>query len=396
MADAIVNDQFNNRYDNATTDASRFNYRMLEALATGNPFFNVTQSSADGSPTILSGVMDTGMISAMTGANQAGVIYTAQDVSRDVSATIASRLEAYRAVVQEIGSDSALGSAADILNDRYLNRIWASGIGSWSDADKRKGFEGYKYNGKGVMLGYDRAFCATIFGISAAYIEGDYEDKSATSHDSKIKNYAVNAYLTYNGSTGFFATLSGGWLYSDNDIRERRAGLWATEDYHTNTWHAEAKLGYDIQPCDNWSISPSVGVNFIQAKANSHELKVEGINGAVRNYSSAKNHLVEIPVEIQAAYEMPLSDVTSLTVMANGGYAYNLNDHAVRGTSSTIGIPGVTPSHIVGRKLGHHSWKAGVGAKLRHDNWDIGVKYDYYGRDKYQNHRVMGTIGYSF
>ncbi len=376
-----------------TNSAASFNYAFYGALANNDRTFEITNSTGK---TILAGTVDLGMISAYNGANQAGVLYTAQDVSRDVSATISSRLEAYRAVVQQIGSDSALGSAADILNDRYLNRVWASGIGSWSDADKRKGFEGYKYDGKGVMLGYDRAFCATIFGISAAYIEGDYEDKSATSHDSKIKNYALNAYMTYNGSTGFFATVSGGWVYSDNDIRERRAGLWATEDYHTNTWHAEAKLGYDIQPCDNWSISPSVGVNFIHAKANSHDLKVEGINGAVRNYSSAKNHMVEIPVEIQAAYEMPLSDITSLTVMANGGYAYNLNDHAVRGTTSTIGIPGVTPSNIVGRKLGHHSWKAGVGAKLRHDNWDIGVKYDYYGRDKYQNHRVMGTIGYSF
>ncbi|MCD8351175.1 MAG: autotransporter domain-containing protein [Planctomycetaceae bacterium] len=376
-----------------TNSAASFNYAFLGALANNDRTFGITNSTGK---TILAGTLDLGMVSAYNGANQAGVIYTAQDVSRDVSATISSRLEAYRAVVQQIGSDSALGSAADILNDRYLNRVWASGIGSWSDADKRKGFEGYKYNGKGVMLGYDKAFCATIFGISAAYIEGDYEDKSASSHDSKIKNYAVNAYMTYNGSTGFFATVSGGWVYSDNDIRENRGGLWATEDYHTNTWHAEAKLGYDIQPCDNWSISPSVGVNFIHAKANSHDLKVEGINGAVRNYSSAKNHMVEIPVEIQAAYEMPLSDITSLTVMGNVGYAYNLNDHAVRGTSSTIGIPGVTPSDIVGRKLGHHSWKAGVGAKLRHDNWDLGVKYDYYGRDKYQNHRVMGTIGYSF
>lgn len=375
---------------NFGTQAGQFNYAALEAMANGNSYFNWNGGS---------GMVDKGLISAMNGSNLSGVNYVAQDVARDIFTSLHSRLDAYRAVAIDIASDTALGSLGsvdDILNDRYLNRIWAGGLGSWTNAKERKGFEGYKYDGKGVMLGYDRAFGAAILGIAGAYVEGDYEDKSASSHDSKIKNYAVNAYMTYNASSGFFATLSGGWVYSDNEIRERRGGYWANEDYHTNTWHAEAKLGYDIQPCDNWSISPSVGVNFIHAKGSAHDLDLEGVAGATRSYSSAKNHLVEIPVEIQAAYQVAISDVTNVTFMANGGYAYNLNDHAVRGTSITNGIPGVEAAHIVGRKLGHSSWKAGVGVQVRHDNWDLGVKYDYYGRDKYRNHRLMGTIGYSF
>lgn len=378
--------------DIATSEAGRFNYAALEAMANGSNTFSWERNNG----TFGYGFNDKGLIAAMNGSNLSGVNYVAQDVARDIFTTLHARLDAYRAVLVDLESNTALASPADVLNDRYLNRFWAGGIGSWTNAKERKGYEGYKYNGKGVMLGYDRAWRNAIFGIAGAYIEGDYKDKTAVSHDSKINNYAVNAYMTVNGSTGFYATLSGGWVYSDNDIRERRGGLWTTEDYHTSTWHAEGKFGYDIQPCDNWVVTPSIGANFIYAKGSSHELTAEGVAGSLRSYSSHKNHLVEIPVEVQAEYEMAFSDVTRVSFMANGGYAYNLNDHAIRGMSLTEGLNGVETSKVVGRKLGHGSWKAGVGVKVRHDKWDLGVKYDYYGRDKFNSHRLMGTIGYSF
>ena len=364
------------------------NVTLLQALATDNRNFKLTNGTT--------GTFDKGLLAAFNGQMAAAPVYVAQDTLRDIATTLHSRLDAYRRVVEYvnqngIASSNALGSAG-VLNERYMNRLWVGGLGTWQNADKRKGFDGWKYDGAGVMLGYDRAAGAAIFGFSASYVEGDYEDKTATGHDSKIKQYAANAYATYNFTSGMFATLVGGYSYADNDISEIRGGNRAREDYHTNTWYAGARLGYDIEPCDNFSISPSVGADFFYSRANGHRVDYAG--QSMWGYSAMKNHNVEIPAEVKVAYEVNMGDNKGLTLMASGGYAYNLNDHGVRGD---VGLIGTDVSYRnVGRQLGHHSWKAGAGAKLRWNQWDVGVKYDYYGRSNYDAHRVTGQVGFNF
>ena len=369
--------------------AGQLNLDIMKSLASANHTFN-----SGG----VSGIMDRGLLAAYNGSVASGPIYVAQDTTRDLINTLHSRLDAYRkvqecATPEGFGTASALGSAS-VMNERYLNRVWAGALGTWQNADKRKGFDGYKYNGAGVIMGYDRAVGAAIMGASVAYVEGDYKDKSAISHDSKIKQYAADVYATYNASSGFFATVMGGFNYGDNDIKEIRGNNNTRADYNTYTWHAGAKVGYDIEPCDNFTITPSVGANFFYTRATSHNFRLA--DQSVLHYGSMKNNNIEIPVDVKVAYEIPMGEDKGLTLMANGGYAYNLNDKGVNGSLSLNGNGNVESYRAIGRKLGHHSWNAGLGVKYRMNQWDIGVKYDYQGRNNYHNQRIMGTVGYSF
>lgn len=381
----------------ANNTVGGLNSEIFDAFAYNYDSFSYTNAAGK----TISGRMNRGLLAAYNGQSQAGVNYVSEDVSRELISTLHSRLDAYRKVkdctTPANPCEPALGNLVlnpEQYDSRYLNRFWAGALGTWQDASRRNGFDGYKYDGKGAILGYDRAFGPAVVGVAASYIEGDYEDKTATRHDSEIKHYSGDIYATYNASSGFFTSVMGGFTHSDNDIRETRGGNMAREEYYTNTWHASAKVGFDFEPSEKLVITPTVGVDFFYSDSTAHSMKYAGSNKLV-HYGSMSHNAVEIPVDVQVAYNVQLDKNKELQLLGNGGYAYNVNDHGVVG-DLTVNGSNLPTYRAIGRKLGHHSWNAGVGAKLKMDNWDVGVKYDYYGRSSYDAHRVMGTVGYSF
>ena len=331
-----------------------------------------------------------------------GPVFVAQDVSRDLITTLHARVADVRVLneevaqyqtIQTIASDTGLPSMAVIapVNNQYLARFWGGGLGTWQNANKRKDATGYKYEGYGAILGFDRVFGPVVAGISAAYIEGDYKERDARRNDSTIKNYAGDIYLTYSACSGFFATVMAGYTYSDNDLRMDWNGDWQTRDFHTSTWRAGGKLGYDFAPTERLTISPSVGANFFHSQSKGHGVYENNIRQG--RMGKMRHNNVEIPAEVRVAYQVRMTDHSDLTLMANGGYAYNLNDQNVYGTDTELGG---APERHHGRQQGHNMYTAGAGVKYRNGQWDLGVKYDYLARSKYDSHRVMGSIGYSF
>ncbi|MCD7898196.1 MAG: autotransporter domain-containing protein [Planctomycetaceae bacterium] len=377
----------------ATSTAGQINFDILEAFAHGNSTFGTD------SKTGVSGTLDRALLSMYNGSNQTGVVQVSVDVSKDIVNTLHSRLDAFRRYLVVIdpatGSEAALGNAI-LEDDRYFNRVWAGVLGSRMNADKRKGFEGYKYKGEGGIIGYDRGIGAGLIGFSAAYIKGDYEDKSSIAHDSDIENYAFDVYGTYNFSNGFFTTLNAGYTRSRNKINELRGDNWAREKYHTDSWRAGLKIGYDIMVSDTFFVSPSIGVDAYYARSNRHNANIDG--QSLVEYGRMKTHGVEIPVDVKLSKDFVINSCSTVTLMANGGYAYNLHDKGIRGDLRVTGLEGanVGAYRAEGRKLGHHSWNAGAGVRFRYNEWEFAAKYDFYGRKGYTDHRVMGQVGFNF
>ncbi len=380
-------------YVTTGSTAGQINFDILEAFAHGNSTFGTDSNTG------VSGTLDRALLSMYNGSNQTGVVQVSVDVSKDIVTTLHSRLDAFRrylvAIDPATGSEVALGNA--ILEDgRYFNRVWAGVLGSRMNADKRKGFEGYKYKGEGGIIGYDRGFGAAMIGFSAAYIDGDYEDKSSIAHDSDIENYAFDVYGTYNFSNGFYTSLNAGYTRSRNKINELRGDNWAREKYHTDSWRAGFKIGYDVMVSDTFFVSPSIGVDAYYSRSNRHDAAIDGQN--LVEYGRMKTHGVEIPVDVKLSKDIVLNNCSTVTLMANGGYAYNLHDKGIRGDLRVNGLQGVNVGayRAEGRKLGHHSWNAGAGVRFRYNEWEFAAKYDFNGRKGYTNHRVMGQVGFNF
>lgn len=334
--------------------------------------------------------------------------YIVEDTTRDILATMHSRLDAFRKVALPVAAEPAAAEPAVAVgteafgslvlpeyvtcDSRYLNRFWGGGLGAWQDADEQGEYSGYEYKGQGVLLGYDRAFGAATVGIAGSYVKGDYEVADASRHNSEIKQYSGHVYATYNTSKGFFFTLTGGYTYGDAEIDETNIAtkFKRYEDFHSQTFNAGLRMGYDFEPTPTVVITPSVGGNFFHTKVSEHDAVDE--TGTYR-LREGRHNLVELPFDIQVAKEFDFGKNRLLQISANGGYAYNLTRKAANGE---LTLAGVDEGNAIDRDLGRSTWKAGAGARLKMDQWDIGVKYDFLTRSDFSAHRVMGTVGFSF
>ena len=350
--------------------------------------------------------IDRGTLEYVNGGHLYGVTDVAIETNRSFFTDIANRAKVvnrqFTALRETMGSTDALASTA--MNKEAANRVWAGGFGLWQDSDMHDGFSGYKYDSWGVIMGYDRAIGPGLaVGVSGAYNKGDYKDKGALAHDSDIESWSGGLYATYSTCAGFFATVFGGYTYSDNDLRELRrdpvsgTNQWAEADFYTNTWSAGGAMGWDIRPVCNLTITPSVGFNYIRAKNSTHDSWLGGV--ATQQIRGAKNHGMFLPVELTMQYDVQVGDDAKIRLEAGGGYAYNFEKGGLDGSISyfdLVGPGGSVTAAVRSRDNSRHSYKVGGGVRYQYKNVDVGVRYDYMGKNHYDAHRVMGTLGVSF
>ena len=358
----------------------------------GAPLAGSSSFSAGG----VSGAINTAFANTLmgnTGSNVNAVsMGTVGQVQNSIAGRMASTRSALASVSKQTGSDYALASR--ILDCDYMNRVWVGGLAMWEDADARKGLSGYKYDSYGVIAGYDRMFGAFTFGGAFGYTGGDYEDKAARSHDSDIESYAFSLYGAYNHCSGFFASVSGGYTYSDNDINEHDGANWSREDFHTDTWNIGGKVGYDWKVTDCLTLTPSVGLSYVHSKNSAHSVNYGGVR--LLRYGNLKNHATTIPVEVAAGYDIATGDDGVLNLNASVGYSYNFNNDGAEGNIIFNGLANGTAWRATGRESGRHTFNAGAGFKYTRGRFDCGLRYDYFGKADYDAHRLVGTVGISF
>jgi outer membrane autotransporter protein len=366
-----------------------FNMAVLGAMLDGNG----SQFTVNGEKYAVT----QGLVESYVGANQYGRIAAAFDGVLDIGGAVFSRVGQINRQFAEArkfsGADDALASA--ILNRDYCNRVWFSGLGLWQDMDARDGFAGYEYDSYGFITGLDRAFGAVTVGGAFSYASGDYENKLAEQNNSDIDNFGFNLYASYNHACGLFASLLGGYALSDNNIREVVGGMAFKEDYNTNSWYLGGKLGYDWRPAANFSVTPSVGLTYVNAKAKGHNRYAGGI-GPVVAYGSVRQKSTLLPIDLAVGYDITCLGEGNLNLSANVGYSYNFDGDAVDGVASLVGLNNDISYDVRGGNPGRHTLNLGGAARFQFKRFDIGVRYDYYGKSGYDAHKLTGSVGVSF
>ncbi len=330
--------------------------------------------------------------SALSGAGMvAHVVQVAMRASHNAADMTFDRAVGYGSILMDVaaGTGSDAGYAADILNATVLNRIWAGGMGQWENARDRGGFSGYRYDAHGFAAGYDRAVRNVILGGSYSYTTGDYQDKAAVAHDSTIDNHAFTLYAAYHHRSGLFGTVVAGYTFSENDMRELRGGEWTEQDFTTSTWYLGGKVGYTYTPFENFSLTPAVGVGYIDARSSAHDGVQAGKTEHRFNRLSANT--VFVPVEVRAAYTHRFGPDHELGIRAKGGYSYNFDTTAAHGTVYQYSPPGGAGIAAAGRDTGHNAWSVGVGVRYRYKRVDVAFDYEYVTSRDYDSHRVMLT-----
>lgn len=340
------------------------------------------------------------------------LFYGPTDIAIETSRAFASdvnlRTKAIRCqfvAQREAGSMDALATMA--MNSELLNRFWAGGFGYWLDADDKDTFSGYKYDGYGLILGYDRVVAPGLaMGVSAAYMDGDYEDKGAIANNSKIESFTAGLYATYSNDCGWFATGNLAYTYSDNrlsDLRndpttDDRSNSWTENKYRTSTWNLGLSGGYDFRPSECFTITPQIGINYVHASNSDHNSLFGGL--ATQRAKGIKNHGLFLPADLTVMYDWHLANDAKLRFEASAAYAYNLRESGLKGHIDYFDLidqnDNTPRAKVASRDNSRHNYKFGGAVRYKLAQWDFALKYDYYGRADSTAHRVLATACIAF
>lgn len=279
-----------------------------------------------------------------------------------------------------------------------VNRVWASGNYSTDSAGSGDGFAGYKYRGKGLLVGYDRLFDRFAAGAAVSYMGGDFRDGSALSNGSTIDTYGVHLYGNFQSDDDVFVSASLGYTYSDNQLCDARTldGKygWNKGDFGGNSLMAAINVGKDFHLGDYFILSPSVGFNYVNTRNSSHRQYFAadgqpGGGGATLDVSGVSGHSTTLPIDLALSYELYGTDESMFVLTGNVGYAYEFNNKGASGTVTYADLPGVGPVQIATREIGRHVLNLGVNAKYNYKQYEVGLGYDYIGRNRYNSHSVL-------
>ncbi len=355
-----------------------------------------------------------GAMASATGVNAAQTLDAVLGSTRNVLATLRGRGGQIRRERQQIagltGSNAALASR--IMNECTNNRVWAAGMGQWEDLDDSSdGIAGYTYRAGGAAVGYDRAFGPFTLGGAFAYLGGTFKDKSALANDSRIDNYSFDLYANYYHHSGFDFTVMGGYTYADSDIRrgltrfvDDGGGVtavhgWEDGDYGTDTWMAGFEMGYDWRVTECFSLRPSAGITYLNARSESYTRSFRADDGrpaASDRVDRVKNHSTSLPLDLEASYRTRVGSEATLGLTAHVGYAYELHNRGAEGTLAWGNVANAPRIDFRGRKPGRSSWNTGAGVAMAWRNLDVAMRYDYYRRSDFDAHVVVGSVGISF
>lgn len=298
----------------------------------------------------------------------------------------------------------------------FVNRVWASPFHNYVKQKDRDLDSGYEYKMTGVSVGYDFISGPFSAGASFTYSRGDYDWNDAD-NDNKINNYGASLYAQYYTSSGFFASIDGGYNYGDNewnrnlralngtfdfgnDAGAYRLNAWERGDNHTSSYWVGGLLGYDFKTCSGFTLTPTVGLYWNHAQSSAYQTRVDGDSSGrhLAGYDKFKRKSLLLPVEISASYDRQISDCSKISLNINTGYTYNFKNDGAKGQVESWGDVDVSRymSEIEGIRSGQNRWHAGVGAQYNYKNLDFGLNYRYEGAKKYQSHNVSANVGVRF
>ncbi|MDR0362146.1 MAG: autotransporter domain-containing protein [Planctomycetota bacterium] len=339
--------------------------------------------------------------SGLATANRAHIDSAAQQLT-----ALGERMGVMRHEIRAANDEMCEPGRFVVPADNYKNRFWATGFGSGITEDWEDGFAGYKYNPRGMAVGYDRIFGDMAAGAAFSYGYGRFEDKAAEKHDSDIATYTMSLYGLYAHESGLYASASAGYTFYDNSIRdmrtvalygERMSG-WNKADYNAHGWQIAGALGYDVEAFEDFLLTPSIGIRHITAESDSHNQRFQPVDG--REYTTlragkVRNHSTAVPIELAVNYNVMNQDMGMLSLSGMIGYAYEFHNKGATGYIAYGGLA-FPPVKVASKAPGKNILSAGFGLNYVYDRFEFGLGYKFTSRSEYASHDYNGSFSVMF
>jgi len=276
------------------------------------------------------------------------------------------------------------------------NRIWAGGFGAWTRQDNKNNQFGYKYNSGGFILGYDREVGDFIFGVTAAYSNGEIKNNEGFTK-TDVDTFNVGMYASYNHRSGLFVDASMGLGYSWNETKTTDiiGGGYKEGKYRNNSFQTGATIGYAFTLPHEFRIIPSVGLQYTHVHQKGWDEKIQSDSQIANWFGKSNNDYLSVPVAVRMNKTFHLGGEASITPELRGAWIYEAKDPQARVRMGYVGSNASTTLYGIDSGRSRGLIGAGVKAKLSR-NLDAFVDYNFEFRSGYKNHNVMAGMGLSF
>ncbi len=173
--------------------------------------------------------------------------------------------------------------------------------------------------------------------------------------------------------------------------RTGAAGDWLGTKNRTGTWWIAARAGYDFGPWRNFTVTPSLGLEYRYAD-NGGFTASDSAGLPFMEVESMKRRRFLIPADVTVQYRLDMSDALSATLSAGGGY---IHDFSNKGTTGTMRYAGMSRSVAIrGGKPREGDWNVHLGATLAlRERWEFGGEWRYGGSG---NYGYSGSLVFTF
>lgn len=365
-----------------------------------------------------SGQFNADLLSSLVSPKQSGagydalMLYNGSGLNMANQAVVSSNARILRGINRrtedlrrEIRGNDQIDPDSEMPDPLPANRFWGDIIYLSESSGHDRGIGGYSLRGMGLTVGHDRMYGDLAVGAAVSYLGGHFRDASALSNNSRIDTFAADLYATLTHPSGWFVSGTIGYGYSDNQIRDMRIlnGFqgWNHADYGSHSLATSLVIGHDLWVGDAWTLSPSIGIDYVGTRSGSHTQYFTGNNRAgganTLLAGQIKNHSASIPLNLSLSYNMPGEDGSLLTLTGDVGYAYELNNDGASGNIDYDGLNGHVGSvKIARRSPGQHLFNIGLRGKYYFRQYEVGMGYDYVGKRKYNAHTLTLNAGVSF
>ncbi|MDR0572152.1 MAG: autotransporter outer membrane beta-barrel domain-containing protein [Rickettsiales bacterium] len=288
--------------------------------------------------------------------------------------------------------------------DNY-NEVWISGFGSWVNQSDVGGIFGYKYNPRGIIVGYDRTVESgqgLTLGVNVAFSTGTIDNNDDQS-EVDVRTVSFGAYGSYEFKNRMFIDGTIGFGFTDNDFESNQViglGGIKSASFKSNSFQLGFDLGYNAKVSENVSILPSVGINYVHIGQKSFSEKIDrDLNPEplilANWYEDTNIDSIEIPVTVrlQGNFKTAGGAVITPELKIGGVFLANSPNRDIR-----MGFVGSNESTTIrGIDSGKSRFVAGAGINAEvNDSLSIFAKYDFETRSSYKAHSVQLGIGFSF
>lgn len=178
--------------------------------------------------------------------------------------TIGNRMANLRGDLAMSAADGA-GTGLSAGNDTLKNGVWVKLMGGVGDQDARKGYDGYKTNTWGLIVGADKKVSdKALLGvaISGAMTNIDQQDFRA-GDKTKMNTYQLSAYGSYDITNRLYidGSIAVGKVDYDGD-RQTAIGRTASANYSGSYESVNLGAGYRINMGDKKVLTPMIAANY--------------------------------------------------------------------------------------------------------------------------------------